>query len=91
VIDVIARKRETISQQNLTRIERQHNLQGAFVIQRAIPFQHVALVDDVLTTGSTANEISQLLLQHGVHTVQLWAIARTPESPEKSNSLASIR
>lgn len=91
VIDVIARKRETVSQQNLTRIERQHNLQGAFVIQRAIPFRHVALVDDVLTTGSTANEISQLLFQHGVQTVQLWAIARTPESPKQTNPLAGIR
>ena len=36
------------------------------------------LVDDVLTTGSTAHEITALLQSGGVEEVHIWAIARTP-------------
>ncbi|MFT4466175.1 MAG: phosphoribosyltransferase family protein [Sodalis sp. (in: enterobacteria)] len=39
--------------------------------------KRVALVDDVVTTGSTAGEISRLLLRHHAREVQLWSICRT--------------
>ncbi|MXG36418.1 DNA utilization protein GntX, partial [Escherichia coli] len=38
---------------------------------------HIAIVDDVVTTGSTVAEISRLLLQNGAATVQVWCICRT--------------
>jgi ComF family protein len=74
----LKRSRATKSQQGLSRIERQHNLEGAFRLVKPPGFQSVALVDDVLTTGSTATEITHCLLQAGVQEVHVWAIARTP-------------
>jgi predicted amidophosphoribosyltransferase len=39
---------------------------------------HVALVDDVLTTGATAGEAAATLLRAGAAAVQVWVVARTP-------------
>lgn len=74
----IRRRRATDSQQALNREQRQRNLAGAFVLQGRLPYRRVALVDDVLTTGSTASEITALLQNAGVQQVHVWAIARTP-------------
>ena len=38
--------------------------------------RHVAVLDDVLTTGSTANEMARVLKAVGVETVEIWAVAR---------------
>jgi ComF family protein len=74
----LRRQRYTASQQALSREQRQRNLAGAFILRKPLPALRVALVDDVLTTGSTANEISALLQNAGVEEVHVWAIARTP-------------
>lgn len=74
----LSRQRDTASQQHLSREQRQTNLHRAFVLQKPLPYQRVALVDDVLTTGSTATEIARILQAAGVNEVQVWAIARTP-------------
>lgn len=66
------------SQQLLDADARKKNLLGAFNCSRNLTGMHVALVDDVVTTGATANVISEILLQHGAASVQVWAIARTP-------------
>lgn len=76
--DFLKRTRRTPSQQGLSRQQRLRNLTGAFQLQKNIPFTRVALLDDVVTTGSTTAEIAQLLLKQGVLEVHLWAIARTP-------------
>ena len=39
--------------------------------------KHVAIIDDLLTTGSTANAVSESLLQAGCDKIQLWTLART--------------
>ena len=41
--------------------------------------KHVALVDDVLTTGSTADAIAQLLIKAGARRVDVYCLARTPK------------
>ena len=41
--------------------------------------KHIALVDDILTTGATANEISKVLKAAGANRVDVWVCARTPE------------
>ena len=77
--NALYRQRATNSQQGLDRMQRQNNLAGAFALQRkSSDYSSVALVDDVLTTASTASEITSLLLNEGVSDIHIWAIARTP-------------
>ncbi|WP_074011716.1 phosphoribosyltransferase family protein [Candidatus Sodalis sp. SoCistrobi] len=64
-------------QQRLGARQRRHNLCGAFVCLADVAGKRVALVDDVVTTGSTAGEISRLLLRHDAREVRLWSICRT--------------
>ena len=44
--------------------------------ENEFPYRRVALVDDVITTGSTLNEISKLLRKLGVEEIQVWGLAR---------------
>ena len=76
---LIVRTRETISQQGLTAKARRENLHNAFLIRQPqqINNQHIALVDDVLTTGTTCSTISALLLKHGAAQVDVYCLART--------------
>lgn len=65
------------------RRQRLANLRGAFVLapgqQPAIQHRHVGLVDDVLTTGATAQAAARVLLDQGAARVSLWVVARTPD------------
>ena len=45
----------------------------------ALRGRRIALVDDVMTTGSTLDEASRVLLAAGAAEVQVWVVARTPE------------
>lgn len=74
----LRRSRPTPSQQGLDRRRRQANLRGAFELTAPPPAPHLALVDDVVTTGATADSIARLLLAAGVERVDLWCLARTP-------------
>ncbi|XOZ34965.1 ComF family protein [Halomonadaceae bacterium KBTZ08] len=67
------------AQANLSRSDRRRNLQGAFFIAgaRALP-EHVALVEDVVTTGATAEAMGHCLRKAGVRRLEVWALARTP-------------
>jgi ComF family protein len=71
------RVRETDPQPGLTRGERARNLRGAFRCDARVEGLHVALVDDVLTTGATAQEIARVLKTAGAARVSVWAVART--------------
>jgi ComF family protein len=74
--DALVRTRDTAEQAGLNRKERRKNLRNAFAVEgHALP-RHVAVIDDVVTTGSTANEIARILRKAGVRRVQVWAIAR---------------
>lgn len=74
----LLKHRHTSDQHGLPRKERLANIRGAFSAER-VRGLHIALVDDVLTTGTTAREISQCLRKAGASSVQIWALARTPE------------
>lgn len=67
-------------QAGLDRAARRRNLQGVFAVPHgaAVAGRHLALVDDVLTTGATVAEAAQTLLAAGAATVQAWVLARTP-------------
>lgn len=65
-------------QQNLDAHERQRNLRDAFACKCDVSGMHLAVIDDVVTTGATANVIAKTLRDRGAASVQIWALARTP-------------
>lgn len=65
----------TSPQVSLNGKQRRGNLHQAFQ-SKPTSYQHVTLVDDLLTTGSTANELARVLKQQGVARVDLWCCAR---------------
>lgn len=65
----------TPPQASLNAKQRKKNSRNTFQA-RALPFTHIALVDDLLTTGSTANELARMFKQQGVVQVDLWCCAR---------------
>lgn len=73
---VLERALPTREQSGLTAAERRRNVRHAFRMRRPLVGLHVALVDDVLTTGSTAAEAARALKAGGAASVELWAVAR---------------
>jgi len=76
--DSLRRIRATVPQTHLDGAARCHNVRGAFAVYRPIKARHVAVLDDVVTTGSTTNELARLLRAAGVAEIEVWAGARTP-------------
>ena len=69
--------RSTKPQMELNAKRRRKNLRGAFELDRAYrPPGHVAIVDDVMTTGATAHEAAALLRQAGAQSIEVWVCAR---------------
>ena len=73
---LVRRRRHTPPQSGLAGTTRRRNLRGAFEVNKTVTYQHVALIDDVVTTGSTLNELARVLRQSGVKFIQIWAVAR---------------
>ena len=73
---------DTPHQVGLSRSARETNLRQSMWLtpagQRGVAGLHLALVDDVLTTGGTAAAASRALLAGGAASVQVWVLARTP-------------
>ena len=74
---LLRRIRPTSPQTGLDAEARRSNVRGAFSLRRDVVFRHVAIVDDVVTTGSTASELARLLRASGVEKIEVWACART--------------
>jgi ComF family protein len=74
--DLVERTRETQEQAGLPRRQRRRNVRGAFRLARPLTAAHVAIFDDVVTTGSTVNELAKALRRAGARTIEVWAIAR---------------
>lgn len=75
-LNLVERMRETESQTGLDAGQRRKNLRGAFKVVEQVKYRHVAIVDDVVTTGSTVNELAIALKRAGVERVDVWSIAR---------------
>jgi ComF family protein len=74
--DLVVRQRETREQAGLDRKERRKNTRDAFALVKPLHARHVAIVDDVVTTGSTVNELSKALRRAGAEWIEVWAVAR---------------
>jgi ComF family protein len=75
--DVAIRQRETAEQAGLDRGARRQNVKGAFATIAPLRARRVAILDDVVTTGSTVRELARVLRQAGAEQIVVWAIART--------------
>ncbi len=87
--NLASRIKHTNDQKGLTRAARQRNIRGAFRIRNTNFVQsalkanwsnspkHIAIVDDVVTTGATVNELSKTLRKAGSERIDVWCIART--------------
>lgn len=74
--DYVKRSKDTLMQTNLSVVERRKNVKNCFELIKPLDLKHVVIIDDVLTTGSTCNELAIILKQAGVEKVGVWSIAR---------------
>jgi ComF family protein len=74
--DLVVRQRETAEQAGLDRKARRKNVKRAFAAIAPLRAQHVAILDDVVTTGSTVSELAKVLRRAGAERVEVWAMAR---------------
>jgi len=78
--DLLVRRRPTQSQGHLGRTARRQNVAGAFALNsrsdQAVAGRRVLLIDDVLTTGATAEACAKVLLKAGAKAVDLLVLAR---------------
>lgn len=76
---ICCRKKNTQPQTSLAAKERHANIKNAFtLIKQSAKVHHVAIFDDVVTTGHTVNELSKVLVQGGIKRVDVWCCARAP-------------
>ncbi|MEW6314262.1 MAG: ComF family protein [Pseudomonadota bacterium] len=75
--DACLRVRDTAPQADLPLKARLRNVRGAFAATASVAGKHVALVDDVMTSGATANEAAKALRKQGALSVSVWVAART--------------
>lgn len=74
---VLKKVTPTTSQTNKTRIERFQNVENVFEVlnKSAIEGQRIALIDDVVTTGSTLEACAQVILENGCQELHIWTLA----------------
>ncbi|HUX82842.1 MAG TPA: ComF family protein [Halothiobacillus sp.] len=75
--DAVRRVKMNAPQSQLDAAARRKSLKDAFAVEGALP-AHVAIVDDVMTTGSTTDSLARVLKRAGVFRVSVWVAARTP-------------
>jgi len=79
--DVISKKTETSQLVGLDRKQRAKAIKNSFVLNQKVENnlnnKHVAIIDDVMTTGTTASLIASLLVKAGCSKIEVWCIART--------------
>ena len=73
---LVVRGRATKMQSRLRTRERQRNVRDAFELRGNVAGLRIALLDDVMTTGSTLSELSRILKRGGAASVVAWSVAR---------------
>lgn len=75
-----ARVRDTPAQMGLSRAARRKNMRAAFQCTHPVQGLHVAVVDDVMTSGATLDEFAGAIKHQGASSVTGWIVARTPQT-----------
>lgn len=76
VLRALAQPHKTPMLQGLKASTRRRQIRNRFVVTGEVTQRHLILIDDVMTTGSTANEAARLLLRHGAARVDVWTLCR---------------
>ncbi|MHB1592332.1 MAG: ComF family protein, partial [Sulfuricella sp.] len=76
-VEACQRTRDTPTQAGLKWKERRRNVRGAFACDLDLSGKNVAVLDDVMTTGVTLEEVSRILKDRGASEVSAWVVART--------------
>ena len=71
------RARYTAPQAQQTAVERSANMHNAFQVTQRFSVKHIALIDDVVTTGETIKAACLTLFAAGIERIDIWCIART--------------
>ena len=77
----LSKLKHTQAQHSLSRKERLKNKKNIYDIKIPVS-KHIALFDDVMTTGNTIESCTKLLLNAGAERVDIWVIARTPDKAD---------
>lgn len=85
--DGAQRVRDTTPQSGLPWKERKRNMRNAFACDLDLHGLHVAVVDDVMTSGATLNELARTLRRAGAREVSAWVVARTPRHQARKVTL----
>lgn len=73
----VMRTKNTLAQSSLSEKDRKTNIKNAFNIIQSVNYKHVAIIDDVITTGNTINELCKLLRENGITKIDIWCVAKT--------------
>ena len=89
---ILVRSQPTLPQTGLGKQDRRRNIRGAFAViaPRAVEGAHILLVDDVYTTGATADEAARVLMRSGAACVDVLTVARTMPRSRSQRSLAAL-
>lgn len=71
------RTKATLAQANIDADQRKDNVKNAFTVKQQLPYQHIAILDDVYTTGCTVTALSKALFKAGIKKIDIWSIARS--------------
>lgn len=74
--EACVRHRNTPHQIDLPAAQRVKNMKNAFSLIHRLEYAHIAIIDDVMTTGATASALALALKQQGVKRVDVWVCAR---------------
>lgn len=74
--DAVRRRRNTRAQTGLGAAQRKSNLANAFVCRNMPDAERIALIDDVMTTGSTVSSLAMTLRRAGFKKLEVWCCAR---------------
>jgi len=79
IIQPATRIKATSPQSGLSAKERSKNLKNAFVVQEKIRYRHPLIIDDVITTGATCDQLARALLDAGASKVSVLTAARSSQ------------